>query len=160
MGADHDDMAPLGDVASASFLRAVVQAGKLLNAAPYMPRAVYRLLGEAAEAGRCPADTRRLERGVLARLRTLSPADYTRFPGLSEGLENRVAEAVACAASWEELEQAIKTRRYPLTRIRRLLWAAFLGIPKELEQTAPPYIRVLGYTEKGRDILSAARLRY
>lgn len=157
MGADHDDMAPLGDVASASFLRAVVQAGKLLNAAPYMPRAVYRLLGEAAEAGRCPADTRRLERGVLARLRTLSPADYTRFPGLSEGLENRVAEAVACAASWDELEQAIKTRRYPLTRIRRLLWAAFLGIPKELEQTAPPYIRVLGYTEKGRDILSAAR---
>lgn len=157
MGADHDDMAPLGDVASASFLRAVAQAGKLLNAAPYMPRAVYRLLGEAAEAGRCPADTRRLERGILARLRTLSPDEYKRFPGLSEGLENRVAEAVKTAATWEELEQAIKTRRYPLTRIRRMLWAAYLGIPKEMEQTAPPYIRVLGYTERGRDILAAAR---
>lgn len=157
LGADHDDMAPLGDVASASFLRAIAQAGKLLNAAPYMPRTVYRLLGETAEAGRCPADVRRLERGILAQLRAFSPYEYTKFPGLSEGLENRVAEAVKTAATWEELEQAIKTRRYPLTRIRRMLWAAYLGIPKELEQTTPPYIRVLGYTERGRDILAAAR---
>lgn len=157
MGADHDEMVPLGDIASASYLRAVIGAGKLLNTAPYMPRASYRYLGAAAEAGRCPADTKRLERGILARLRTLSAQELGQFPGISEGLENRVWEAVRHAASWQELEQSIKTRRYPLTRIRRMLWAAFLGIPRGLEEMAPPYIRVLGYNERGRDILAAAR---
>lgn len=157
MGAEHDDMAPLGDTASAGFLRTVILSGKMLSAAPYMPRTVYRMLSDAAAAGHCPADTRRLERGILSHLRRMPAEELAGCPGISEGLHNRVKEAVSTASTFEELEQAIKTRRYPLTRIRRMLWAAFLGIPRGLSEQAPPYVRVLGYTERGRAILNKAR---
>lgn len=157
MGAEHDAMAPLGTTASASYLRTVIQTGKMLNTAPYMPPTVYRLLAEAAEKGHCPADVTRLERGILAKLRQISAEEIAACPGISEGLENRVRDAVAAATSWEELETAIKTRRYPLTRIRRMLWAAFLGIPAGLSAETPPYVRVLGYTPRGRDILDKAK---
>lgn len=157
MGAEHDAMAPIGTTASASYLRTVIRTGKMLNTAPYMPPAVYRLLAEAAASGHCPADVTRLERGVLAKLRQMSAADLAGCPGISEGLENRVREAVAAATSWEELETAIKTRRYPLTRIRRMLWAAFLGIPAGLSAETPPYVRVLGYNPRGREILDKAK---
>ena len=157
MGAEHDDMAPIGDTASASFLRTVILSGKMLNAAPYMPRTAYRLLSEAAAAGHCPADAKRLERGVLAALRQMSADQLAACPGISEGLQNRVKEAVATAATLDELEQAIKTRRYPLTRIRRMLWSAFLGVPADLGAETPPYARVLGYNDRGREILNRAR---
>lgn len=157
MGAEHDDMAPIGDTASASFLRTVILSGKMLNAAPYMPRTAYRLLSEAAAAGQCPADAKRLERGVLAALRQMSADQLAACPGISEGLQNRVKEAVATAATLDELEQAIKTRRYPLTRIRRMLWSAFLGVPADLAAETPPYARVLGYNDRGREILNRAR---
>lgn len=157
MGAEHDDMAPLGDTASAGFLRTVILSGKMLNAAPYMPRTVYRVLSDAAEDGHCPADTRRLERGILSHLRRMSADELAACPGISEGLHNRVKEATNTATTWEELEQFIKTRRYPLTRIRRMLWSAFLEIPRDLAKTAPPYVRVLGYSERGREILNKAR---
>jgi predicted nucleotidyltransferase len=156
-GAGHDDLVPLGDTASAGYLRRMIGSGKLLGAAPYIPRGAFRYLSEAADAGRCPAETARLERGVLAHLRRMSAEDLAAVPGMGEGLENRVASAVAAAGSWEELEQAIKTKRYPMTRIRRMLWAAFLGIPADMAQKAPPYLRVLGYSPRGREILDAAR---
>lgn len=82
--------------------------------------------------GLAPADTSRLERAVLARLRRLSAEDFTRLPGVSEGLENRLANAARKAGSLAELLELAKTRRYPLTRLQRLVWSAFLGIPASL----------------------------
>lgn len=48
----------------------------------------------------------------------------------------------------------MKTKRYPLSRVRRLVLAAFLQIPAQAHQTPPPYLRVLGMNERGREILS------
>lgn len=38
--------------------------------------------------------------------------------------------------------------------MRRLVLAAFLQIPAQVHQTPPPYLRVLGMNERGREILS------
>ncbi len=95
-------------------------------------------------AGRCPAEETRLERAVLARLRLLSREELALLPGLSEGIENRLADAVRQAGSLEELVAAVKTKRYPLTRVKRLVWSAFLGVQAGWEKRRPPYIRVLG----------------
>ena len=64
------------------------------------------------------------------------------------------AAAVQKACSLEELYEQIKTKRYPLSRVRRLVLAAFLQIPAQAHQTPPPYLRVLGMNERGREILS------
>ena len=156
-GAEHDDLQPLGDVASASYIRRLVAAGRPLNAAPFLPPACYAILGKAAQAGRCPAYVTLLERALLARFRDMEPSDWLMVPGVSEGLENRLADAARQAAGWTDLLQRVKTKRYPLTRLQRLLWAAFLGIPRGLEKERPPYARVLGLGPKGEEILSAVK---
>lgn len=157
MGPDHDGERPMGDMASASYLRSLYRAGRTWDAAAYLPRAVCPVMEEAMAAGRCPSEETRLERAVLARLRLLSREELTLLPGLSEGIENRLADAVRQAGSLEELVAAVKTKRYPLTRVKRLVWSAFLGVQAGWEKRRPPYIRVLGANSRGWEILSVAR---
>ena len=157
LGAGHDEALPVGDMASASYLRGLLAAGRTANAAPYMPPIPLEILHEAARAGHCPADPALIDRAMLSALRRLTKEQIARLPGVSEGLENRVYDAIRTAGSMEELLAAVKTKRYPLTRIRRILLAGFLGLAAGWETRRPPYIRVLGMNEKGAEILRCAK---
>lgn len=156
-GSSHDSMTPIGNTASASYLRTLLSSDRLLNTLPYMPAGCAAVVSEAADQGRMPASASTLDRAVLAELRRLSLDDLKAIPLMSEGLENRVYAAIRKATSLSELEESIKTKRYPLTRIRRLIWSAFLGITNEYSEAPPPYIRVLAANERGKEILSSAK---
>ncbi len=157
MGSAHDSLAPIGNTASASFLRTLLMSDRLINTLPYIPAPSAAALSDAAQNGRLPADAKQLERAVLSRLRQLSVEELGDLPGISEGLENRMYNAIRTAKSLAELEEGIKTKRYPLTRVRRLIWSAYLGIPAGYAGTCPPYARVLAANERGKEILSASR---
>ncbi|MBQ3133913.1 MAG: nucleotidyltransferase family protein [Clostridia bacterium] len=156
-GAGHDAEVPLDGFASASLLRQMIGQGRLTEAMRYMPANARPILSDAKEKGWCPATESTAERALLARLRTLSPADFGELPAVSEGLENRIAEAARQATSYEDLIDRIKTKRYPRTRICRAVWCAYLGITAEDAAGVPPYVRVLGVTEKGLELVRAAR---
>ncbi len=157
-GAGHaDENRPIGNIASATYLRTLLRAGRILEALPYLPSSVAEVLSAAMQSGRAPSEEGRLDRAVLAKLRTLTPDAAACLPDLSEGIENRFLAAVREAVSLPDLMEKIKTRRYPMTRVRRLIWSAFLGIPASLAAGRPPYIRVLGANAKGLEILSAAK---
>ncbi len=95
-----------------------------------------------------------LERAILAYLRlNNSPERYTSLPDISEGIENRIYEAVNSSSSLTELYENIKTKRYTLSRIRRIILSAFLGLTEDYAKELPPYIRVLGMTKKGEALL-------
>ena len=122
-----------------------------------MPAPCASVLSEAASAARAPALVDGRDAAILARLRTMSAEELGAIAGVSEGLENRLYNAVRTAASLAELEEAVKTKRYPLTRVRRLIMSAFLGIPAGYATRRPPYIRVLAANSRGKEILSAAK---
>lgn len=156
-GSSHDSMAPIGDTASASYLRMLLSSDRLLNTLPYMPTGSAAIVSDAADKGHLPASTAALDRAILSQLRRLSLEDLKTLPNMSEGLENRVYTAIRKATSLTELEESIKTKRYPLTRIRRLIWSAFLGITGEYTVAPPPYLRVLAANDRGKEVLSAAK---
>lgn len=156
-GPAHDAQLPLGTIASASHVRTLIRAGRLRDALPYLPPAAGRAVEQAAAAGRCPADPALLERAVLARLRLLDRESLAALPGVSEGLENRLYDAARQASSFDDLLQRVKTKRYPLTRLQRLVWCAFLGVRTEDAAGTPPYLRVLGATARGFELLSRAK---
>lgn len=156
-GAAHDAAAPTGSTASASYLRGLLAEGRLRGVEPYMPPEAFRLLTEATAKGACPSDPERAERAMLYRLRGMSLGEMAGLPGISEGLEHRLYKAVRTAGSVAELTDMVKTRRYPATRIRRLLWAAYAGVTAEDKLSQPPYIRVLGLNHRGEEILAAAK---
>ena len=94
---------------------------------------------------------------LMFKLRTLTPEDFKKLPDVSEGLEYRIYDAVRNSNSYQELLEKIKTKRYTLSRIRRILLFAYLGITKELLETPVPYIRVLGFNEKGASLLKICK---
>ncbi|MBQ5841104.1 MAG: nucleotidyltransferase family protein [Clostridia bacterium] len=156
-GTLHHDGAPQEGFASATLLREWLRQGDVERSTAYMPAAAGEILHEAVAAGRGPADPSRLEGALLARLRSMTAADFAALPYVSEGLENRLWQAAQTASTVEEWLTMVKTRRYPMARLRRILWAALLGLPQESDFLQVPYIRVLGMNRRGREILSVAR---
>jgi predicted nucleotidyltransferase len=102
-------------------------------------------------------DYNKYELSLLFKLRTMSVEELRELPDVNEGLEYRIYEAVRNSTSYSELLEKIKTKRYTLSRIRRILLFAYLGVTKELLKTPVPYIRVLGFNEKGASLLKECK---
>ena len=98
------------------------------------------------------ADIYNIERAILAKLRTMNAEDFALIDDVSEGLENRIGQAVKTAGSLDELYESVKTKRYTHSRIRRIVLRAFLGIDKSTPKM-PLYIRILGFNTRGEELL-------
>lgn len=157
IGAAHNAPSPTADIASASLLRQYLRKGRIDDAARYMPAACADILREEIADGHAPANPQKLEYALLARLRTMTVDEMAALPYVSEGLENRLYNAVQTADSYDALLTALKTKRYPTARLRRILWAALCGIPSAMPYGTPSYIRVLAMNAHGKEILAAAR---
>ena len=97
------------------------------------------------------------ERGILARLRTMSDADYEALPYGSEGLWRKLMQEGRRGCSIEEIASRVKSKRYTRSRIDRMILCAFLGLTaRDLAQPAP-YARVLALNHRGGEILKRAR---
>lgn len=93
------------------------------------------------------------EREIICKLRSLEKSNFANLPDLSEGLENRICSAVKKSCSISELFEIAKTKRYTMSRIKRLILCAFLGIDSNMASAEIPYIKVLGSDKKGFEIL-------
>ena len=98
-----------------------------------------------------------IEVAILSKLRTMSQSELEKTPNVLMGLENRIYRAVSVASSLNELYLLIKTKRYTIARIRRIILSAFLGITKNDLKIKPSYVRILGMNGKGKEILGAAK---
>lgn len=83
----------------------------------------------------------------------MTAEDFARLPDVTEGLENRLYTAARDAVSTAAFLTAVKTRRYPLARLRRILWYAMLDMRTEDCTCPPAYLRVLGFNSRGRELL-------
>ena len=97
------------------------------------------------------------ERAILGKLRTMTDAEFEALPYGSEGLWRKFMHASRLEATLEEIIAATKSKRYTRSRIDRMVICAFLGITKDLLEMDAPYVRVLAFTDKGRQILNEAK---
>ena len=97
------------------------------------------------------------ERAILAKLRTMTDAEFEALPYGSEGLWRKFMHACREEASLEGIIEATKSKRYTRTRIDRMIMCAFLGLTETDLSSAAPYTRVLALNDRGRTVLKAAR---
>ena len=90
-------------------------------------------------------------------LKTTTPSYLASLPDVKEGLEHRILAAAGNCRSVSEIIEKVKTKRYTMARLRRIMVHLLLGITKEMQKTPVPYIRVLGFNETGKKILSIAK---
>ncbi len=149
VGAAHG-AADTGDgFASASYLRSRSDPAQ---AAGLVPDATLRLWHASPRPS-----IDRLGDLLYYRLRTMDQAVLAGFADVTEGLEARMLDAAGRGKDYETLRQTVKTKRYTMTRVDRVLLAALLGIPKSLPAAPPQYIRVLGMTKTGQAVLRACK---
>ena len=114
----------------------------------------------AAQKTFCNAPTHTLsagERATLARLRTMTDADFEALPYGSEGLWRKLMHACREHGTLEDILTATKSKRYTRTRLNRMVMCAYLGITDELLHSPVPYVRVLGLRPTGIPALKKAR---
>lgn len=93
------------------------------------------------------------ERAWLARLRSMTESEFEALPYGSEGLWRRVMHACRTERTLEDILTAAKSKRYPRTRLTRMLLCAFLGITEERLNAPVPYVRVLATNARGQTVL-------
>ena len=155
-GAQHDRPAE-GNVRSASELRTRIGAGE--NVSAFLPKAAAEISAREKTLGRGPVLPDALESALLSRLRMLPQAAYNALPGASEGLGNSLYRAAHEAPTLDGVLAAAKSKRYALSRIRRMTMCAALGVTAGMDTGAPPYARVLAIGAQGRELLRAIDAR-
>jgi len=127
--------------------------------ARFMPVNMVSLLGQALSGGLAPASLSKIERGVIAKLRTMSPEDFSDVPDVSEGLENRILSAAKSVSDLESLYDAVKSKRFTHARIRRIILNTYLGTSAALQNAPVPYIRPLAFNKTGGELIKDAAKR-
>ena len=153
-GAKHDSNEGTSNIRSASHIRTFID--DLSEVKNFVPKDSFEILKSVIANGKV-IDYKKYELSLMFKLRTLTPEDFKKLPDVSEGLEYRIYDAVKNSNSYPELLEKIKTKRYTLSRIRRILLFAYLDITKEILATPVPYIRVLGFNEKGASLLKLSK---
>lgn len=155
VGGMHDSEKPNGTFLSASSIRDRLKDG-IESIVDFVPDDVFSILKKEKIDGHLHFASY-LEGAMLSHLRRMTAAEIANLPEISEGLENRVFQASKKASSVEECLELIKTKRYTLSRIRRILFYAFLNIDKTFFLKEVPYIKVLGFNDTGRKLISSAQ---
>lgn len=148
----------LGSYASASAIRqAAEKAAPSLLISPTMPPSSWDILQKEIDQGCAPVLPSALEQSILFRLRSISKADLAKIYEVTEGLENRIKDAARTCVTLDSIRHGIKSKRYSLTRIDRVLLYALLSLSKEqidsFDRIGPQYLHILGFSSKGQKIL-------
>lgn len=154
--AGFDEMEDHDGVASASFLRILLQNGEWQKIRALVPPPAFDILREESERGKLPVSMERLTPVVLYLLRTLPRAEFSRLYGFSQ-LGDRAKAFAAETVTLPELVARIQSPRFTASRIRRGLLALLCSIPKQIEKELPAYTLVLSATQRGRGLLASVR---
>ena len=153
----YNDLNINGNFASATAIREMIKNNKPAGMSKLMPPNSYRILYNSILKGHYVKDISAFEKEILYTLRKMSLKEIANLPDVAEGLEHNIKNAANSCNTIEEFMNIIKTKRYTNTRIQRILIYALLGITKnDMKESfkTQPYIRVLGFNNKGKELLS------
>lgn len=155
IGTEYNSLSIAKHIASATAIREMLLQKKSVK--DLMPKTSYDILKNDLGTGKFVLDVSQFGREIIYKLRCMSIEQIANLPDVSEGLEYKIKDAANSCNSLETLCLMVKSKRYTLTRINRIMLYALLDITKqdyENSKKATPYIRVLGVTEKGKSLLS------
>lgn len=148
-GAAHDSCGFSEDgFRSASFIRSELAAGRDVSA--FIPAAEHSCVP-------CLFDSRWFD-AVRYSILSADAGDIEEAPHGGEGLGNRLRETARRAGSMDELILMTKSKRYTYTHVARLIIEVLLGIKRDMGiPERPPYLRLLGCSAKGRELLAEVK---
>ncbi len=147
------------DIASATAIREHLFNKKdLMEISSVVPENTFNILSASIDKDMAPIFHTDFQQAILAILRRSNLDDMKNVFDVVEGLENKIYTCSNNANTLDELYNCIKSKRYTLTRIQRILIHILLNIKKDdilyfNKSGGPQYARILAFNHKGREIL-------
>lgn len=146
-----------GEVTSATAIRNLIKNNDTKRAKKFLTPASYTILMDEIKNGHFVQDISLFENIIIYNLRNMTLTEISNLPDVSEGLENLIKKAANSCNTIDEFINIVSSKRYTETRIRRILLYSLLKITKKdinLSKKITPYVRVLGFNEKGKKLVS------
>ncbi|HHU90754.1 MAG TPA: nucleotidyltransferase [Clostridiaceae bacterium] len=167
IGQDYNSLERAASFSSATSIRQYIQEKTAIGLSHQDDAFLFNNMAEQClelmfaefSSGRGPVFPEAFENILLYAFRTKSISEIRSLPYIEEGLENRLKQAAMESTSYNEFIAKVVTKRYPASRIKRILISMLTGMTEEfLEELKcngyAQYIRVLGFNETGRILLS------
>ena len=143
IGAKHDETKKEEKFTSSLYLRKNIKNEQILK--KYIPENFMKFYKDPILIP---------ENFIFNSLRTATKETFKNIQDATEGLHNRLYSASKKATSLEEFFKLVKTKRYTLSRLKRIVLSCFLGINKKNIPPLPQYSCVLGFDSIGKQILN------
>ena len=151
-GVEHDSKITNFEMASASYIRNSILNSHIIPQ-NFVPCNAFDKYMEEICKKNAPTHLKNAEKAIIYKLRSMKVEEIRNLPDISEGLENRIVQAANKCTSIEELFEQVKSKRYTMARIKRIICCAFNDIERDMQTKSPPYIRILAFNNKGSEIL-------
>lgn len=139
------DSEQAGEYASASKIRNELACGseEILKYLPYPAKDLAF------------SDIRNIERSIIFSLCQTTKSELMNFSDINEDLASRISKASKQATSYDQLINLSKTKAYTMSRIKRCILNAYLGVTQN-DLSLAPYVRPIAANDRGIEILSNA----
>lgn len=146
-----------GDIASATAIRKMLDKDreKIKN---LVPEPVYEILSNEFREKRCAWLHEFYP--ILRHEIILHKNSLEKIQDIEAGFENRLYEAALKNRNFEKFYRDIMTKRYTNARVQRILTHILLGLTVKITEDAKmgvPYVRILGFNQKGGKYLKSIR---
>ncbi|WP_282941747.1 nucleotidyltransferase [Paenibacillus sp. RC67] len=151
-------------IASATALRHMLfEQQSLEDIAPFVPTSTLEVLRREWSKGHAPIGWEHYAKPLLLQLMNHSAGELAQYHEVTEGLEHRIKQSLSSLTTntqhtVEDLIGLLKTKRYTRTKLQRMLLRILLNHSKpklsaDVLGHGVPYLRVLGFSDKGRELL-------
>ena len=158
MGSDYKDIEILEGFASATSIRHKIFETGLRSVENLLPKESFNALEEYKNLYNNFNRLENYQDIFNYLLRTINPNELKELLHMEAGLENRILKISETSLDINQILKNIATKRYPLTKIQRIFIHMLNNINGEtinqLYSSSPEYIRVLGSSKKGFEILN------
>lgn len=158
IGDDYKNEHISNPIASATGIRKSIQENGLPSVRDYLPKESYNELEEFLNKYNTFNFLNNYNHIFQYLLRITTQNELLQIMDMENGLENRILSKGQLTTDIYELINKIQTRRYPKTRVQRILIHLLNRLYKEtitdIYNTPPPYIRILASNNKGLEILN------
>ncbi len=149
-GVEYHSLNANGEFASATLIRKLIYEN--CDYTSYIDQKSAQVYREAVKNGEI-VNREKYENAMMTLLRNNVNKIDSDFANMTEGLENRIKEAIINGTSLDEIYALAKTKRYTHSRIRRAVMSVAFGIKKKDVSKSVAYIRLLGFNESACEVL-------
>lgn len=149
-GAEYNDFSTDKEYCSASAIRNMLNGESIIKAKDFVPDFVYEDIKNYSEA------ENKLFYMLIYKILTAKNS-LKNYAYISEGLHSRIYASALKSTDITELKKNIYTKRYPQSKVNRILINILLNITKNLENEAkksPLYAKVLAVKKGKENIIS------